>query len=195
MTMLSYSKDFQGFVDIVLNNPERYLPLVNLLDTLVCQESELTQAERELIGAYVSVLNGCDFCFGVHEAVAKSLNVDASVLQALQTDPDPDTVPVRDAFKPILDFTRKLTLTPSRIGAEDIQCILDAGWSEQTVEDTIAVASLFALLNRLVDGFGIKGSPDYFAAIGNSFTEQGYNDLVYSLLEDRRKNREQVTAS
>lgn len=185
MTLLSHSKDFQGFVDIVLNDPDRYLPLVNLLDSLVCQESELTQAERELIGAYVSLLNGCDFCYGVHEAVAKSLNVDEAVLQALQT--DPESAPIDDKLKPVFRFARKISLNPSGITIKDIQPILDAGWNEQTVEDTIAVASLFAMLNRLVDGFGIKGSADYFAAIGDSFTHQGYNEAVNSLLEQRQQ--------
>ena len=55
MAFFSYSKDYQGFIDIVLDNPDRYLPIVQFLDKLVCQQSQLSQVERELIGAYVSL--------------------------------------------------------------------------------------------------------------------------------------------
>ncbi len=182
MSYFSYSKNYQGFVDIVLGNPERYLPAVEFLDTVVCQQSELSQVERELIGAYVSILNGCDFCYGVHEAVAKSLNADSNVLLALKT--NLENARIDPKLFSIFSLTKKVTEEPSKIVKKDIQAVIDAGWSEKTAEDVVGVASIFAFLNRLVDGFGIKGSPDYFAAIGEGFKDLGgYESFVRSQLK------------
>ncbi|NOQ76963.1 MAG: peroxidase-related enzyme [Methylococcaceae bacterium] len=181
MAFFSYSKDYSGFIDIVLDNPDRYLPIVQFLDKLVCQQSELSQLERELIGAYVSLLNGCDFCYGVHEAIAKSFNVDAEILLALKTDVEQSSLEPK--LKAIFILTKKITENPGKIVASDIQAVIDAGWHEKTVEDVIGIASLFAFLNRLVDGFGLKGSESYFNKIGEGFSKfDGYESFVRSEL-------------
>ena len=181
MAFFSYSKDYQGFIDIVLDNPDRYLPIVQFLDNLVCQQSELSQLERELIGAYVSLLNGCEFCYGVHEAIAKSLNVDASVLLALKT--DVEKAPIDPKLKSIFLLTKKVTENPGKIVSADIQAIIEAGWNEKTAEDVIGIAALFAFLNRLVDGFGLKGTANYFNEMGKGFSQyDGYESFVRSEL-------------
>jgi len=181
MAHFSYSKDYQGFMDIVLDNPDRYLPIVQFLDKLVCQESELSQLERELIGAYVSLLNGCDFCYGVHEAIAKSLNADASILLALQT--DVEKAAIEPKLNPVFLLAKKLTENPSKIVKTDIQAMTKVGWSEKTAEDVIGIVSLFCFLNRLVDGFGIKGNAKYFAQMGKGFSQyDGYEAFVSSQL-------------
>ncbi|NET05043.1 MAG: hypothetical protein F6K09_11890 [Merismopedia sp. SIO2A8] len=37
-------------------------------------ESALSAGERELITAYVSGLNACNYCYGSHQAIATDLN-------------------------------------------------------------------------------------------------------------------------
>ena len=181
MAHFSYSKDYQGFMDIVLDNPDRYLPIVQFLDKLVCQKSELSQLERELIGAYVSLLNSCDFCYGVHEAIAKSLNADASILLALHT--DIEKAPIDPKLKSVFLLAKKITENPSKVVSSDIQAMIEAGWTEKTAEDVIGVASLFCFLNRLVDGFGIKGTANYFNEMGKGFSQcDGYESFVRSEL-------------
>src|SRR5262249_28758365 len=65
--------------------------------------------ERELIAAYVSGVNACRYCFGVHSRVAAAFGVDAKVFDALMS--DPDGAPVDARLKPVLRYARKLTET------------------------------------------------------------------------------------
>ena len=183
MTYLSFAKDFQGVADAFLRDPDRYLPIVAFLETVLRKDSQFSPAERELMAAYVSSLNGCQFCYGTHEAVAKAFNVDAAMLGALQT--DPTRAPVGERMRPVFALTRKLTETPSLVSADDVRAVLDAGWSEQAVEDIIGIAAIFAFLNRLTDGLGITGTADYFTQVGAGLSQYGYEPFIRSALEQR----------
>src|SRR5262245_27462633 len=75
--------------------------------------SPLTPGERELIAAFVSSINSCRYCHGVHSRVAGALGVEEAVLgKALD---DIELAPVDVRLKPILRYVRKLTETPSRM--------------------------------------------------------------------------------
>ena len=65
-------------------------------------------------------------------------------------------------MQPVLDFADKLTLSPAMVGQADVNALRDAGWSDQAVEDVIGIVSVFGLLNRVLHGFGIKGSQAHF---------------------------------
>ena len=78
MSLLSYSKDFQGLLDIMLRDPARYLPLAQFITTLMNGESELSRAEREMIAVRVSNLNACQYCVGVHDAILGDMQSQAA---------------------------------------------------------------------------------------------------------------------
>ena len=65
-----------------------------------------------------------------------------------------------------------------RSTACDDDALKHKGVSEQTIEDTINVVSLLNYLNRLVDAFGVEGSPDYFKMVGASLAKNGYAALI-----------------
>ena len=98
----------------------------------------------------------------------------------------PDAEGVDERLRPILRFAGKLTRTPEDIGQSDIDVLRAAGWSDQAIEDTINVVSLFNYVNRLVDAFGIKGEESYFKQIGAALATQGYAPLVQSALKKAR---------
>ena len=55
---------------------DRYRVWPFLAHGIMRGDSPLSIAEREMIGAYVSGVNACDYCFGAHEAVAAEYGVD-----------------------------------------------------------------------------------------------------------------------
>ena len=185
MPYLSYAKDFQGVTDVLLRDPDRYLPIVQFLETVLRKDSEFSPAERELIAAYVSMFNSCQFCYGTHEAVATALGVGKVVLKALET--DLASAPIDERLRPVFALAKKLTETPSKVVQADIRAVIDAGWSEQSIEDIIGVTSIFAFMNRLADGFGLKGTPDYCAQVGAGLSQYGYEPFVRSALEQKGK--------
>ncbi len=56
---------------MVLNKPSGRA-LVQLHTEIMRQPSQLSVGERELIAAYVSALNACQYCLGVHSVTAEN---------------------------------------------------------------------------------------------------------------------------
>jgi len=175
MSYLSYSRDFQGVGDILLRDPVRYLPFMQLLENVMSTESELSKAQKEVIALYSSRLNGCHYCVSSHSNVLASLETDEALVRSLANG---STVQLDDKLRAVFKFANKLTLEPGNINEADTDAMRSAGWSDQTIEDTICVVSTFAFLNRLVDGFGVEGSDDHFEQVGGMVAGQGYQPLV-----------------
>ena len=181
MSYLSYSKDFQGVADVFLRDPNRYAPLLQFIEAVMVGESALTKAEREMIAAHVSKLNGCDYCLGVHQSTLAGLHIDSQVIAAVEE--GPEAAGVDDRLRPILRFATKLTQTPEDVGQSDIDALRAAGWSDQSIEDTINVIALYSYMNRLVDAFGIKSHEAYFKQVGAALAKHGYAPLIRSALK------------
>lgn len=137
--------------------------------------SPLSPAERELIAAFVSALNACTYCHGVHAATAKAFGIPAEVLEALVTDPDCSAVEPR--LGTIFRYVRKLTLTPSRMVPADAEAVFEAGWDERALHDAISVAALFNFMNRYVEGHGLSLDETDLAARGEGLMRDGYDGL------------------
>ena len=76
--------------DILRQYPELAGPLFQMGETLMRGPSALSEGERELIGAYVSFLNGCDFCMDVHGHAAERFGLDRRILEQLKGTEQPD---------------------------------------------------------------------------------------------------------
>ncbi len=139
--------------DVFKAFPDHLKPLLLYHDALLRGESPLSVAERELIAAYVSGLNACNFCFGAHKMMARAFGVEEAMIDALVT--DVDTAPVDDRLKPILKYVAKLKDLPPRLRDADAQAVYDAGWSERALFDAIQVAALFNFMNRIIEGTGV----------------------------------------
>lgn len=137
-TKFPTSRDtLMGFTDVVMRGP-----------------GELSVAERELIAAYVSGLNRCTFCFGSHLIYAQAFGIDAGVLEALLD--DPDSAPVSDKLRALLQYLAKLNDLPSRIVQGDIDAVLAAGWSEKALFEAVQIAGMFNMMNRIIEGTGVS---------------------------------------
>lgn len=176
MSFFSFSKSYQGIADVLLRDPDKYAPLLDLLEQIMVAPSELTKIEREVIATTVSVANGCWFCVGTHKATLKALNADPKLIESV--DSSIELMAVDDRLRALLQFVAKLTATPSQMKQQDVEEVLAAGWSEQALEDAINVAGVFSHVNRLVDAFGIEGNPRYFDRIGKALAKNGYVPLL-----------------
>jgi uncharacterized peroxidase-related enzyme len=141
--------------------------------------SPLSVAERELIAAYVSGLNQCHYCHGVHSATAQAFGVPEGTLGDLLAEVEGAGVGAR--LKPILSYVRKLTLTPTRLTEADAAAVYAAGWDERALHDAVSVAALFNLMNRLVEGLGIDAGQTYFDEAGQRLLRDGYQGLLRTL--------------
>ena len=158
--------------DVFKRFPKGLGPLLALHDDLLRSESEFTVAERELIAAYVSGLNGCAFCYGAHTLMARAFGIDAAVFQTLLEDPEAAAVPGR--MLPVLKLARAVTLSAGRSPVAEMRGVLEAGWSEEAMFEAISIVALYNYMNRLVDGAGLEPGPQYLEARrGSTYTKWG----------------------
>lgn len=181
MTYLPSLPEDASLVTVLHRYEQTYRQLLGFHQEIMRGPSPLTAAERETIAAYVSGLNRCQFCFGVHSATATALGMPAGAVSAALHDIDTTEVPQRLA--PLLRYVRKLTLAAPSITAGDAQAVFDAGFEERALHDAIAVGAMFNMMNRLVDGLGIVGDEPLFGKSGQILAEAGYRALLGDLPE------------
>lgn len=145
--------------DVFKRFPKGLRPLLELHDALLRDDGALTIAQRELIAAYVSGLNGCDFCYGAHTLMAQAFGVDPALLEALIT--DLDAAPVDDRLKTLLRYLGHLTRTPSRIPRPAIDEVRAAGWSEEALYEAVSVCALYSYMNRIAEAAGLTPGLEY----------------------------------
>ena len=129
-------------------------PLLDVHDEILRGPSELSEGERELIAAYVSSLNGCHFCFTAHRDHALAWHIDPGVFGDVVVDTEHDSLSVK--FRALLPYVRKLTIEPGAVAMEDVEPIYAAGYSEAGLYDIITTTALYAFMNRILEGAGIK---------------------------------------
>lgn len=181
MSYLSSLPDDAVLMNVFTLYPETSRPLLDYHEVVMRGPSPLSVAERELIAAYVSGVNSCDYCHGVHRVTAEVCGIEQGVIPAALDDLDASGVP--EKMRPILRYVGKLTRTPSAITRADADEVLAAGWDERALHYAVMVCALFNFMNRMVEGHGISAGPDYFAESGARLERVGYAGLN-ALLDD-----------
>lgn len=160
--------------DTLLDVYRRYPPLarhvLGLAEAAFALSDEISRAEGEMLGAFVSQLNGCDYCRGVHGEAAVACGLARPSLS------DPAYGGAR--WRPVFDYVHALTLAPSSVTAEHASALLRADWSEDAVVQIAALSCVFNTLNRLVDGLGLSAEQSFFAAAGARLADVGYGGTV-----------------
>jgi uncharacterized peroxidase-related enzyme len=162
-------------------NPQAGRALIEFHSAVLRQDTALTSAHKELIAAYVSGLNACAYCHGVHRQTAVAFGMAEDLIERLVA--DLDTAPVEDRLRPLLAYARRLTLEPAKMRASDAQAVFDAGWSERDLHDAVLTVGLFNLMNRLLDGHGVKGRETLYRDRGAALARDGYAPLLAFLPE------------
>ena len=182
MTFLPCLPDDAALLDVFRAYPDTARALLQYHEVVLRGPSPLSVAQRELIAAYVSALNACGYCHGVHRATAAAFGVPGDLIDALLD--DVDSAPVDEAMKSVLRYVAQLTRTPSRIGPDDAAAVFAAGWDAKALHDAVSVCALFNLMNRLVDGLGVTAGDDYLHASGRRLAAVGYAGLQGLLSPD-----------
>ncbi len=173
-------------LDVFRAYPDTALRLLDFHELLLRGPSPLTVAEREFIAAYVSGLNSCGYCHGVHTVTAQACGVPAGAVPAAVSGLDAAGIDPKLAV--LLRYVRTLTLAPAELTEADARAVFAAGWDERALHDAVLVCALFNFMNRMVEGLGITADAEYFAVSGARLREVGYAGLaplVTSALSDK----------
>jgi len=155
--------------------PEIGAPLGALTDLLLHAPNSLTRAERELIGAHVSRLNGCTFCCNSHAAIAAcQLGDDDALVTEVLANPEHASIPGK--LKALLALAGRVQQGGGSVREEDIARARREGVSEVEIHDTVLIAAVFCMFNRYVDGLGAwtPTDPDAYRQRARVTAEHGY---------------------
>lgn len=177
MPALPSLPDGARLLDVFIRFPELTRPLIEYHEVLLRGPSPLSVGERELIAAYVSGLNACRYCQGIHARTAEAFGIEDGALEALVEDIEA-AAGVDAKLRPLLRYVRKLTETLARMTERDCEPVYAAGWDETALFHAVSICALFNLMNRLVEGCGLKGDAGYALEAGARLMTEGYLPIL-----------------
>ncbi len=175
MAHLDLGNDHPGIGGLLRYRPQTARPLMQLAELLLRGDSTLSRGERELIAAYVSRLNDCEYCTNSHGACAAAQlpGGDEQVGQVLA---DATTAPVSGKLKALLHIAGLVQQSGRLVAAEDVASARAEGATDVEIHDAVLIAAAFCMYNRYVDGLGTAApeDPAAYAAIAGELVRDGY---------------------
>lgn len=153
--------------------PDAARSLVELTQVVMHDPAPISPGLRELIAAYTSSLNRCEFCMKAHAAVAAHIYQDDQLVAGVLR--DPQTSSLSEEEKILLDFVRKVTFAPADIDAADTERLRAIGWEDAAIFYAITACALFNFYNRWVSASGVPlVSDEAFRRLAAPMAERGY---------------------
>lgn len=142
--------------------PEHFMRWFRYYDFLMRDEaSDLTRAEREMIGLVVSAENRCEYCLGAHSAALRELiddHVKADVITHNYRRAD-----LTERERALLDFASDLTVRSHEMTERDLEPLRALGLDDATIFEAAQVAAMFNFTNTLANGLGWKPNRHYYS--------------------------------
>ncbi|MGW4462536.1 carboxymuconolactone decarboxylase family protein [Micromonospora sp. NPDC004704] len=169
--------EFPGITGPMRYRPETAKPLNELAEVLLRQGSDtFTTGERELVAAYVSGLNDCDFCCSSHSAFA-ARQLDEGMTLVDQVRADLDSAPVSAKLRTLLRIAGAVQNSGRKVTPDLVEAARAEGATDLEIHDTVLIAAAFCMFNRYVDGLGTLVPADpatYYPASAERIVTIGY---------------------
>jgi uncharacterized peroxidase-related enzyme len=160
----------------MMYRPETAKPLNALAEVLLRSEPHpLSRGERELIAAYVSGRNDCDFCCTSHSAFAAAqLEEGMSLVKEVRT--DIETASITPKLRALLHIAGAVQRSGREVTPALVEAARTEGATDLEIHDTVLIAAAFCMFNRYVDGLGtlFVDDPTRFAQAAAQIAEHGY---------------------
>lgn len=153
--------------------------LLEYHDGILRSDGPMTLAERELLSAFVSAVNECEFCNNAHSMYAEMFGETQETVESLKL--GVEKAKVSDKMRAALKFAEKLTRTPVKVNKDDAAAVLAAGWDERALNDIIHITALYNFMNRIALGAGLyPNNADFEERVGrlrqqDIETRKGFN--------------------
>lgn len=168
-------QEFPGIVGLLRFRPETGQPLGQLADALLRSDNSLSRGERELIAAYVSAGNECQFCSASHSAAA-AVQLDAGMPLVEQATADPDTAPISAKLRALLRIAGAVRESGRAVTPALVEDARQAGASDVEIHDAVLIAAAFCMYNRYVDGLGtlVPADGPGYLEVAQHIVQHGY---------------------
>jgi len=165
-----------GIMGLLAYRPQTGGPLQQLANALLVEPNSLSRGDRELIAAYVSGLNRCEFCRDSHSAFAAEQLEGGSGLVA-DVHADPASAPISTLMKALLPIAAAVQQGGREVTPSLVSRAKAAGATDVEIHDTVLIAAAFCMFNRYVDGLGTRPGQDssQYAAMAKLIATTGYD--------------------
>lgn len=178
MPHIALSEHSIGIRSLAEYRPDTGQHLYQLAQTLLRGESPLSEAERELIAAFVSHRNQCTFCFSSHAAAARYLFKDEAQVVDIVLD-NFENAPISAKLKSLLRIAACVQTDARTVSDALVAEARDNGAVDRDIHDTVLIAATFCLFNRYVDGLATvtpaAEAHGIWASMGERLGQNGYN--------------------
>jgi len=174
MPHIDLKNDLPGIRSLATFRPETGKALYELAQVLLRGDSPLSEAERELIAAYVSNRNNTMFCVMSHAAAARCLYGDEkNIVDEVLADMEHSHV--SDKMKALLNIAGKVQILGKEVLPADVERARALGADDREIHDTVLIAASFSMFNRYVDGLAsfTRQDPEIYEEMGKRMVK-GY---------------------
>jgi uncharacterized peroxidase-related enzyme len=140
--------------------PSHFRAFFEYHDALV-EDTALEPEEIEMLVVTVSGVNDCLYCVVAHGALVRIYADDPQLADQLAT--NYRSADLNDAHRAMLDFAVKLTESPGRVEDDDVEALLDHGFSREAVWDIASVVSYYNLSNRMATVADMRPNEEFYA--------------------------------
>ena len=153
-----------GFVPNVFlayaRRPEEFRAFFAYHDALMEKEGGLTKAEREMIVVATSGANHCQYCVVAHGAILRVRAKNPQLADQVAVNyREADITPRQRAM---LDFAMKVAQDSRNVSEGDFEALRRQEFSGEDIWDIAAIASFFALSNRMANFLGMRPNDEFY---------------------------------
>ena len=154
-----------GFVPNVFlalaHRPDEFRAFFAYHDALMEKQGALTKAEREMIVVATSGANQCLYCVVAHGAILRVRAKNPLIADQVATNYRKAEITPRQ--KAMLDFAMKVSRDAERISEADFAALKEHGFTDEDAWDIGAIASFFALSNRMANLTSMRPNDEFYA--------------------------------
>ena len=141
--------------------PDEFRAFMAYHDALMDKPGGLTKAEREMIVVTTSAMNQCQYCVVAHGAILRIRAKNPEIADQVAANyRKADITPKQRAM---LDFAVKVSRNAEEVEEADYKVLAKHGFTQDDGWDIAAIASFFAMSNRLANATALKPNAEFYA--------------------------------
>jgi len=148
---IKLDQDFPGIVSLFMFDREVASRLTAMGQTIMRRPRGLSVGDRELIGAFVSKLNDCNFCCDSHTACAKEY-LGSDLVDEYIHECNSEVLPLK--LRCLMCVAVSVQSLDRESLPKHIAYAKTLGATDEEIHDTVLVTAFFSMCNRYVDGLG-----------------------------------------
>jgi uncharacterized peroxidase-related enzyme len=146
---------------VLAHRPDEFRAFFAYHDALMDKPGNLSKAEREMIVVATSSVNQCQYCVVAHGAILRIRAKNPLIADQIAVNYRKADISVRQRV--MLDFAFKVAFEAYAVEDQDFALLKQHEFNEEDAWDIAAIASFFALSNRMANITRMRPNAEFYA--------------------------------